>query len=124
MNELNATELTIAASLLLLFGVVYNAIVHHLEKIQANLWGYTSFFVALGTSLTLLGTWRFIGTDNLLIVVGAFICTGIPMIIGSAWRYVSAQTRQRLSTFEFNREALETAERILRNGYTTKTGKT
>ncbi len=124
MNEFSLIELSIAGTLLATFGITYNAIVHHFESQQADLWGYTSLFVALGTLITLMGTWYFIGTSNFLIVVGAFFCTGLPMIFGSVWRYISSQTKYSFTISEINREALETAEKILQNGHITEARKT
>ena len=123
MNEFSLIEFLIAGALLATFGVTYNAIVHHFETQQADLWGYTSLFVALGTFITLTGAWYFIGTANFLIVVGAFFCTGLPMIFGSAWRYVSSQTNPSFTVSDINREALETAEKILQNGNFTEARK-
>jgi uncharacterized membrane protein len=120
-HEFTLTELGTAAIAMIIFGLVYNAVVAHLERKDGELWGYTSLFVALGTFATLLGTWYFIGTQDFLIVIGAFFCTGLPMIFGSALRYIQRETHQKLNSYQINQEALETAERILRNGYITET---
>lgn len=113
MNEVNMMELMIAAIILTLFGVAYNTIVHYLEEFHDNLWGYTAFFVALGTLITLLGAWYFIPTQAFLIVLGAFICTGIPMILGSVWRYIVTQATHKTNSLQIQHETLETAKRIL-----------
>lgn len=120
-HEFSFVELGTAAIAMIVFGLVYNAMVASLERRDGNLWGYTSLFVALGTFITLLSTWYFIGTQNFLIVIGAFFCTGLPMIFGSALRYIQRETHEKLNSYQVNQEALETAERILRNGYITET---
>jgi len=121
MYDVNLIELGMAGISLSVFGVIYNAVVSYFERRQDDLWGYTSLFVALGTFITVLSTWYFIGTQNFLIVVGAFFCAGLPMIFGSAMRYIHRQTHYQRNSTQINKEALETAENILRNGYTTET---
>lgn len=120
-EEISIVELSIAGVTLSVFGMVYNTMVAYLERKDSNLWGYTALFVALGSFITLLGTWYFIGTQNFLIVIGAFFCTGLPMIFGSALRFIHRATTDKMNSYHINKEALETAEKILRNGYLTET---
>ena len=120
-QEFSIVELSVAGVFLTAFGLLYNAMVAFFEEKDSNLWGYTALFVALGSFITLLGTWYFIGTANFLIVIGAFFCTGLPMIFGSALRFIHRATTDKMNSYHINKEALETAENILRNGYLTET---
>jgi hypothetical protein len=71
---------------LVLFGVGFNWLTAWMER-KGYMEGFTSLIVALGVALTLAPlaffSWQFV-----LIAYGAFLCTGLPMIVGSIGRYL------------------------------------
>jgi mannose/fructose/N-acetylgalactosamine-specific phosphotransferase system component IID len=75
---------------LLLFGVVYNFIVTWIIR-QGYDEGYTWMFVIGGVAVTLGGV-ALIASQAALLTLLAFACSGLPMALGSWWRYV--QRRQ------------------------------
>lgn len=68
------------------FGTVYNWIVDRLEE---NGWdeGYTSDLVIGGVLVTVAGTVPVIGWQRAAAVLGAFVASGLPMTVGSKYRY-------------------------------------
>lgn len=72
---------------LILFGIGYNGIITWAER-HGYLQGYTAFFVVGGTLITIGATVAVIGPLATMIVVGAFIASGTPMIMGSMWRHM------------------------------------
>jgi hypothetical protein len=73
---------------LLLFGIVYDLLVTHLNQRPAGHRGYTAFLVVVGVAVTVTATLPIIGFENYLILVIAFIASGIPMITGDMRRYM------------------------------------
>ena len=77
---------------LLLFGVGFNALIAWTER-KGYLQGYTSLFVALGVSVTILAM-TLIDPSFALATLGAFVASGAPMIAGSIWRHMMERERQ------------------------------
>ncbi len=69
----------------------YNALLAWLER-KGYHDGYVSLFVVGGVAYTLLtGVWL-IGLEPTLILLAAFAASGLPMVLGSIWRYVGQRT--------------------------------
>ena len=68
----------------LMFGIGFNAFTGWARKV-GMLKGRTSLFVAAGVLVTLALT-AIISLPFTLMVVGAFVATGTPMIVGDLWR--------------------------------------
>ncbi len=79
--------------LLVLFGVLYNFLIAHFER-KGYLEGYVSLAVAGGAAFTLAMTalvdWR-----AALLATGAFVASGLPMILGSIWRHIQAREQEQ-----------------------------
>jgi hypothetical protein len=80
-----------AALLLLAFGVIYNAAVSWLER-RGYTEGYIFLLVIGGVVVTLLIV---VALDPKAAVLSflAFSCSGLPMVLGSWWRHVTARAR-------------------------------
>ncbi len=76
---------------LLIFGVLYNWAVGWLEA-RGYDEGYTSFLVVVGVLVTLSGV-ALLDWHAALLTMVAFVCSGVPMIVGSWWRHVQARRR-------------------------------
>lgn len=90
MNEIGSISGLVAAAIgLLLFGIAYNWLVAWLEG-RGYDEGYTALLVVAGNGATLiivaLVDWR-----AAVLALGAFACSGLPMIVGSWWRHVRAR---------------------------------
>jgi hypothetical protein len=72
------------------FGVLYNHLMAWLER-TGRLEGFVSLFVAGGVIITLAMAWPLIGLQNALIVLALFVPAGLPMMVGSMWRYIEAR---------------------------------
>lgn len=76
---------------LVLFGLVFNLAISEMER-RGWLEGYVALAVALGVLVTLgvvsVFSWQFA-----LIALGAFTCSGGPMIAGSIYRHVRNRER-------------------------------
>jgi len=89
MEEIIGNDLgTISAVFLglVLFGIGYNALVAWMER-RGYTEGYLAFVVALGVIITLAGVAVF-SIHAALLALGAFIASGLPMIVGSIARYI------------------------------------
>lgn len=73
----------------LMFGMGYNVFIERLSE-KGYLEGFISLVVAGGVLITLALT-AIISWQCTLIVLGAFVASGVPMILGSIWRYVKAR---------------------------------
>ena len=73
------------------FGVAYNALVAWVER-KGYDEGYSAFLVVLGVLVT-LGGMALLDWRASLLGIGAFACSGAPMILGSWWRHVQARKR-------------------------------
>jgi hypothetical protein len=71
---------------LVLFGIGYNSLTSWMEK-HGYMEGYTSLMVALGVLIT-LAPLAIISWQGVLLVLGGFVASGLPMIIGSITRYL------------------------------------
>ena len=69
------------------FGVAYNALVAYLER-EVPEHGYTAFLVVGGVMATLIGAAFIVGLTSTLLIGLCFIASGLPMIIGSVWRWL------------------------------------
>lgn len=74
------------------FGIFYNSFVTFLEN-QGYHEGYVSHLVVVGCSVTIAASTLVVGIDAAWKVFACFFCSGLPMVIGSMWRY--AQKRRR-----------------------------
>jgi hypothetical protein len=82
---------------LVLFGVGFNALTAWMEK-KGYMEGFTSLIVAIGVLITLLPFLIF--NLSARAVLGGFICSGIPMIIGSISRYLKNRERAQRALAE------------------------
>lgn len=73
--------------LLFVFGVIYNAAVSYLER---RGWerGITALLVAFGSSVTLAPVIYLANFQSFADIIGLFVASGTPMIIGSLYRYL------------------------------------
>ena len=78
----------------LVFGVLFNAFT---AKSERGGWieGLTSLYVALGVAVTILIVTPLIGWNNAIVLIMAFVCSGIPMILGSLYRHNAAEKWQQ-----------------------------
>jgi MFS family permease len=68
------------------FGFAYNRLVDYWERRKYHE-GFLSLIVAIGVGATLAGV-AIIDWRAALLTLGAFVCSGTPMILGSIGRYV------------------------------------
>jgi len=85
----NCPDCALVFTLLLGFGIGYNAL------------------VALGCGVTLFGAGFLVGWEAVAWVTGCFAASGIPMIVGSAARHVRARARARRELLERNGRVVE-----------------
>jgi hypothetical protein len=80
---------------LLLFGLAYNHVVAWMER-EGHTEGYTAFLVCIGVGITVLG-WGVMTRrwDDMLLLLGCFVASGVPMVLGSVARYMRARARDR-----------------------------
>jgi len=83
---------------LVLFGIGYNALVAWLER-RGYTEGYLAFVVALGVIITLAGVAVF-SIHAALLTFGAFIASGLPMIVGSILRYLRKREEAKRAMVE------------------------
>ena len=72
--------------LLLAFGLLYNSLVGWLER-EGYMEGYVSLSVVGGVAATLLIV-ALLDWQASALMLGAFCCSGLPMVLGSIWRYM------------------------------------
>jgi len=87
------TELIITYLGLFLFSWGYNALVAWLER-KGYHDGYVSLMVVGGVVSTVLAATWLIGIEAALILGGAFVSSGAPMIIGSIARHIAQRDRE------------------------------
>ncbi|PKN92979.1 MAG: hypothetical protein CVU44_11140 [Chloroflexi bacterium HGW-Chloroflexi-6] len=75
---------------LTLFGVLYNAVIEHMEH-HKYIEGFTSLMVAAGVGVTVLACGFLVGWQAAGIVLIGFAFSGLPMVVGSIVRYVRAR---------------------------------
>lgn len=88
----------------LLMGIAYNLFTAWLER-KGYMEGFVSLVVAFGVALTVI-PWILFNLPSYT-VIGGFICSGLPMIIGSISRHLQQRARareelKRLSTYGDN----------------------
>jgi hypothetical protein len=87
------TEKTVIVMLsLLIFGIGYNRLMTWLEK-TGRARGYRAFLAASGALVTLGGAGFLIGWLQALLVLACFTASGLPLIVGSTWRYMEERYR-------------------------------
>jgi hypothetical protein len=87
-SDLGAVAVYVA---LLVFGVGYNALIHHLEQ-RGYAEGYTAILVVGGVAITLGGV-ATLNYEAAMITLGAFAASGLPMVIGSMYRHATMRAR-------------------------------
>lgn len=81
---------------------------------------YLSFLVTAGILVTVTATYPLIG-GYVLIVLGAFVASGTPMIIGSMYRYMKfceAEERQRAEEAKQRAAELERIAKLVQDDAT------
>jgi hypothetical protein len=80
---------------LIVFGLLYNAGVAWLHR-RGYQDGYTAFLVVIGVAVTVLtvAVAGLITWDAVLVLVLAFISSGIPMILGDIARHTRSRRRE------------------------------
>ena len=81
---------------LVLFGILYNLLMGWMEK-RGYLEGLTSLAVVGGVLITLAGI-AVVSWSAAVLALAAFTASGLPMVIGSLWRYVQ---RRQMEQEEF-----------------------
>lgn len=79
--------------LLIAFGIAYNWLTEQMER-HGYHHGYLSFIVSIGVTGTLLIAAIRERTASLRFFL-YFVCSGIPMILGSVYRHVSQQEQDK-----------------------------
>lgn len=93
---------------LILFGIGYNTVVTHLERRKLSE-GYTAILVAVGVIIT-LGIVAIFDWLGALIALGAFACSGSPMIAGSIYRHMQARAAEQKRVVDDVRQTSRMAE--------------
>jgi hypothetical protein len=96
--------IAIVYAALLIFGILFNTLIDWAER-KRILDGYTAYAVALGVLVTLGGV-AFLNWQAALLVLGAFIASGLPMLVGSTWRFMEARGKEK----EYERQAARMAQ--------------
>lgn len=89
LSGLNWGTLAAIYTGLLLFGIAYNALTAWAEK-SGFIKGYTALFVVGGVLVTVAAT-AIINLAFALVVIGSFVASGTPMVIGSMIRHRRAE---------------------------------
>jgi len=96
-----------ALGALVVFGLLYDRYVTAIERRPEGHRGYTAFLVVAGVAITVALMIPVIGVDAFNHIVVAFLCSGLPMIIGSVQRYMDARDRDAQRLQEITLEQLE-----------------
>lgn len=94
LPEIDAQKVTAVVGGLALFGVVYDQISHAILKTRKGE-QKSSYFVALGTAVTIAASIPLIGPQAALRVLLAFAASGTPMIGGQVIRFSRAMRRTK-----------------------------
>jgi hypothetical protein len=100
MHELSNNNRTVLGKALAVygglavFGAAYNALTGWVERRGFDE-GYTSDLVIGGVLVTVAGTAPLVGIRRAAFVLGAFVASGLPMIIGARVRYRKAREMER-----------------------------
>jgi len=91
--KIETSQVLVVYLALIIFGILYNQVIGWWIR-EKFLEGYTSLAVAGGVlvtvGLTAVFSWQFA-----LLVLGAFCFSGLPVALGSIWRYVRARQRDQ-----------------------------
>jgi hypothetical protein len=82
----------LGAAGLLAFGAAYNLAVQSLRRRHGD-HGYTAILVAGGVVATLAAVAPRVGLRASAYVLGAFVCSGLPMMLGDAGRHLDLEGR-------------------------------
>ena len=91
---------------LVLFGIGYNALTMWLERNKLER-GFVSLLVVGGVGVTVLAMTPLIGIEHVLILLAGLAAAGLPMMIGSIWRYMDARAADEKAAQELAKEALD-----------------
>lgn len=97
LSDNNQTEISRAAAVyggLALFGLAYNALTGWLEE-KGLAEGYTSDLVVGGVLVTVTASAPIVGIRRAALVLGCFVASGLPMVIGARVRYRRWRERER-----------------------------
>jgi MFS family permease len=85
VSEINGWVLGAVLAALVMFGLAYNTLMEHLGERKV---GYTGFFVAIGTVITLVSAFYVCEFRPVpyWVALACFTASGIPMIIGDVLR--------------------------------------
>jgi len=99
------------ATLLVVWGVFFNEVTAYSERKR---WteGYLSLYVALGVAGTLVGV-AFLDLGAALLAAAGFVCTGLPMIVGSVLRHMRRREAEQRAARE---EAYDETEGVAKRG--------
>lgn len=89
---------------LVLFGIGYNYAVQWLQS-KHYTEGFDSLLVAGGVTGTLL-ILAILSWQAAVFAFGAFVCSGLPMIIGSIMRYVTKRENEQKELVEMAKKAI------------------
>ncbi len=98
ISDLNGRTLYTIGIGLLALGIGYNMLVAWIERHGYDE-GYTAILVVVGTLFTLGGV-ALVDVRAAFISLGAFACSGTPMILGSWWRYARARRNAQRAMLE------------------------
>lgn len=104
--EMECTLAALIATLLIGFGVAYNALVTWLEREEHDR-GYMSLIVSFGVAVTVAAAGPLIGWHDVLIVLALFAASGAPMILGSISRYAKERREEQALNHEIVEEMFD-----------------
>lgn len=88
---------------LLVFGLIYNAVVSRLER-EGLIEGYRGILVVFGTGVTLLASGPFIGWNSFWLVLSFFAASGFFMALGDIVRFLKLKREGQEFWQELQRE--------------------
>lgn len=91
--KLDSSTILAAYAILFTFGIIYNLIIAWLER-KRYLEGFTSLAVALGVGITVI-IMAAVSPVFSLLMLGAFVMSGVPMIGGGIYRYIRARAEEQ-----------------------------
>lgn len=103
-SDVNWAAIGFVCTLLFLFGVGYNHLVMYLERKHYDE-GYTALLVVVGVAITLIGV-AILFWQAAVITLLCFAASGLPMIVGSAWRHVQLREKAQKAAINANAKTL------------------
>ena len=91
--KLDLGTILVAYAVLFFFGLIYNRIIAWLDE-KRYLEGFTSLAVAFGVAITVIAM-AAVSPFFSLLMLGAFVMSGAPMIGGGIYRYVRARAEEQ-----------------------------